>query len=311
MNLLTSAIDMADGIAHYLERLRRRGRAANTMKCYDGDLQQFLTHVRLRAECTLVALIATRSVSSWLDRMSAEGVSPRSQARKLTVLRCFFKFCKAEGWTGHDPTAGESVRWRARRVTAPEMGVLLAMVEGIGRSNRIDRRDRAMLRLALDGALRISEVAGLDIPGSGSQAVVDLPRRLVHITGKGGDTQTVAINDTTVRAVEDWLQARDGMAGEGVTALFVSTRGTRLSRQALHVVCKRRGEAAGLTEMHWHLLRHRRLGEVYEQLGPKIAQAHARHSSSSTTEAVYGAHSDSVTRALIRKHADLDARAAA
>jgi len=311
MNLLTCAISLCDGIARYLDRLRRRGRASNTIKSYTTDLGQYVLHVRDRADATLIALQSTRSVSAWLDRLSAEQVSPRSQARKLVVLRGFFKYCKTEGWIGHDPTAGESVRFRSRRVTAPEMAALMAMVEGIGRNNRMDRRDRAMLRLALDGALRISEVAGLDIPGSGSQCTIDIKRQLVHVAGKGGDTQTVAVNERTIRAVEEWLQIRSGMAGEGETALFVSTRGTRLSRQSLHVICKRRGEAAGLPALHWHLLRHRRLGDVYEQLGPKIAQAHARHASGSTTEQVYGAHSDSVTRALIRKHADVDVRAAA
>lgn len=307
-NLLTTAIDLRDGLAHYLERLRRRGRAANTLQAYGSDLAQYVQHVEGRGDSTLVALQSNRQVSGWLDALSAARVSERSQARKLTVLRGFVRFARAEGWLAHDPTAGEGVKFRAKRIIAPEMDALHALVESIPRASRLDLRDRALLRLALDGALRIGEAAALDMPGVGSQSSIDLPRKLVHVVGKGGDTQTVSINDRTVRFLDEWLRVRDYMARDGEVALFVSARGARVSRQQLHEICKARAKAAGLDAgFTWHMFRHRRIGEIYDALGEKVAQAHARHSSPATTGTIYGHHGETKMRSLIRQHADLDA----
>jgi integrase/recombinase XerD len=307
-NLITAAITLEDGIAHYLARLQKRGRAAHTLQAYGTDLAQFAAYVRDRADSSLVALQAQRQVAGWLDALSAADVSERSQARKLTVLRGFFKHAKAEGWTGHDPTAGESVAFRAKRVIAPEMEDLLRLVDSIPRETRNDIRDRAMLRLALDGAIRIGEVAALDVPGVGSQSTVDLQRKLVHLVGKGGDTQTVAINDRTAAMVEDWLRIRHFTAEAGALALFVSGRGGRMSRQALHAMFKLRASAAGIDPaVSWHHLRHRRIGMIFESLGVKVAQVHARHLNPSTTSDTYGHHAETRERSLIRRDADLDA----
>ncbi len=304
---ISAVITLADGIASYIERLRRRGRAANTLAAYQSDLTQYALYVDARGDSALIGLQSQRQVSGWLDALSAEGVIERSQSRKLTVLRGFFRFARAEGWLGHDPTGDESVKFRAKRVIAPEMDALWLLVESIPRATRNDLRDRAMLRLALDSAIRIGECAALDIPGVGSQSTIDLPRKLVHVVGKGGDTETVAINDRTVRVVEEWLHIRPFAAVDGEVALFVSNRGRRMSRQGLHEMFKLRARGAGLSDLHWHLMRHRRIGQIYDTLGAKVAQAHARHANTATTENVYGHHGESTTRALIRNHADLDA----
>src|SRR5690606_11246414 len=132
-----------------------------------------------------------------LDDQSAAGVSPRSQARRLSVLRNFFQHARREGWIGHDPTADERVKFRTPRVVAPELDQLHTVVDTIPRTGWINLRDRALLRLALDTGMRISECGGVDIPGTGAQATLDLQRCLAHSVGKGGDTVTRPFNERT------------------------------------------------------------------------------------------------------------------
>lgn len=307
-SLLSAAIDLRDGLAFWLDRLKRRGLRPNSLAAYRADMLQHVECVEARRASTLVALQSERTVSAWLDWLSARGVSPRSQARKLTVVRAFYRFAKAEGWLSHDPTHGEAVKFRAKRIIAPDMAALYAMVESIPRASREDLRDRALLRVALDAAIRISEAAALNIPGIGAQSTVDLERGMLYAIGKGGDTEAVCINERTVAMLRDWLHVRPYAARDGETALFVSRRGTRISRQTLHVICKTRGAAAGLPEgFTWHTMRHRRIGDIYETLGTEAAQTHARHASRSTTEDTYGHHGETRMRSLVRTHADLDA----
>lgn len=300
-----SPMPVAEAVALFLQRCAARGLSPNTVNAYGCDLRQFAGFVERQGQGTLVALVSTRAVDRWLDELSATGCTPRTQARKLSGLRSFVKFARREGWLGHDPTADVEVRFRAKRVVAPELEALHSMVNAIGRQSPVDLRDRAMLRLALDAGLRISETAAVDMPGMGSQSEIDLPRGLVHVVGKGGDTETMCFNATTRRVVEEWLAVRDQMADPGCQALFVTARGHRCSRQTLHHVVQQRGAAVGLGRMHWHLMRHRRIAMVIERCGDKLGQQFGRHASLATTSH-YGRHADNTTFAVLRERADID-----
>lgn len=303
-----SPMSLSAAIDHYLDRRGARGLRPNSLLAYANDLRQLLDCLtRRHAGPPLVAVIAPRDISGWLDELQAGGVSPRSQARKLATVRGFFRHAQRERWTGIDPTEGESIKWRAKRVVAPELPALLAMVDAIP-ADRLGVRDRAILRLALDAGLRIGSVVSLDAPGFGSEAEVDMQAQLVHAVGKGGQTDTTPINARTVRLLQDWLRVRPYMAAPDEPALFVSTRGGRMGRQGLHEMFKRRAAAAGLPDIHWHLLRHRRVRGICEVLGTKVGQQFAHHASEATTSH-YGTHADGVAQALIRERGDLDALA--
>lgn len=311
-------VDFDTAIGQFLERLRARGKSLNTLKAYGADLVD-LQVFAITKGVTLAGLITDRLLEHWLDDMSNRRIALRTQARKLCAVRTFLKHARTEGWINrdYDPTSELGVRFRPRRVVAPELADLLAMIERItvvGENCVADLaaiRDRAMLRLALDAGLRIGEVSALDVPGAaGPQCTVDLKRRMVHVPAKGGGVDTVAIDAATCTLVERWLTVRAKMAHDGEVALFVSQRGRRFHRQGLHTMVRRRGEAAGLGGLHWHLLRHRRIGHIYETLGARVAQEHARHAQLATTENTYGAHAAKVSHQLIRQHAPLDGAAA-
>lgn len=300
----------AAGIEHYLTRKRARGARDNTIRAYGADLRQLAEFVTWLDATDLVALLTSRTIARWFDALSADDVSARTQARKLAVVRGFVKHALAEGWIKHDPTAGERVSFRARRVIAPEMDALLRIIDGIDGDKPDDVRDRALLRLAIDSGLRISEAASLDMPHMGCQATIDLRRRIAHVVGKGGDVETVPFNDATGRALDAWMRVREHIARPSEPALFVTASGKRPTRQTLHAIFKRRAAAAGVSGAHWHLMRHRRISQVVNACGIKIAQQFARHASASTTQ-LYGAHADQVAWALIRERVDIDATRAA
>lgn len=301
-----SPMELRDGIQHYLQRKAARGARPNTIAAYASDLAHYAGFAERLAHGTLVAVQSQRTVSRFLDDQGAQGIAARSQARRLSVLRGFFQHAMREGWIGHDPTADEAVRFRAPRVIAPELEQLHGVVDAIPRNTPRDLRDRALLRLALDTGMRISQCAVLDIPGVGSHYTLDLPRRLAHTLGKGGDAETKCFNDRTAAMLEEWLAVREGMASPGHHALFVSTRGRRLVRGSLHEICKRRGAAAGVPGLHFHLIRHRRGAMVIEACGDKVGQQFLEHSSLASTSH-YGRHANNTTFAMLRDRADIDA----
>lgn len=298
-------ISTGQAVERFMERLRLRGYANNTLATYGASLRSLVEWLESR-DITLLALISERMVDGWLDHLARSGNSARSQANKMATLRSFLAFAKREGWLQHDPAQEVRLKFRAGQVIAPELDRLLAVISAIPHATPADIRDRAMLRLGLDAALRISEVAGLDLADGTTRHCVDLKRLHVRVQEKGGGTGVCGINTTTADAVRAWLAVRDRLAKPDESALFVSRLGRRITRQQLHNIIRNRGRAAGIEGLHWHLLRHRRVGNIVEQCGLEVGQKVARHSDKSTTANIYGAHAAELVRAIVRDRCDLD-----
>jgi len=301
-------VSLADALDHYLQRKRLRGAALNTLVAYGGDLRDFAAFAQSQ-DIDLVGLVGERLVDRWLDRLAHRSLSLRTQARKLVVLRQFVQHAMREGWLRHDPTKDSAIRFNTLQVIAPELAPLLAMLEQMPADSAPELRDRAMLRLALDGALRVGDLISLDMadPVRPPRFGVDFARLTVNTVGKGGKPACVPINQRSADWLHDWLRVRGRMAGDSESALFVSNRGTRITRQQAHNRIKHWGKQFGLPGLHFQLLRHRRVGDVVETLGLEAGQQLARHAKKSTTANVYGAQAASVVRHVLREHADLDA----
>ena len=74
-----------------------RGASANTLAAYRRDLVDFA------ASCDLAGA-SREAVGAWLASLSAAGLAPSTQARKLSTLRQFYGFLYGEGWRNDDPT---------------------------------------------------------------------------------------------------------------------------------------------------------------------------------------------------------------
>lgn len=301
-------IACTEALSMWIERLAARGKAERTIKAYAVDVIDAL-RVFARHDAHVVAVVSAREVEAWLDDQHRRGRKPRSQARALSAARGFFKFCQQQRWCSANPAEAIRIKFRPARVTAPELDVLMRVIKAIPHTQRPqDVRDRAILRLALDAGLRAGGIESLNVPADREPYTVDLRALTVTVRNKGGaTTDPIAINQTTADAIAHWLQVRHQLAREGQQALFVGTRGERICRQTLNLIARKRGRAAGVDGLYIHLFRHRRIGELVERVGIKMAQQHAGHSSEITTVAVYGSHAGNVTRKMIRQHADIDA----
>ena len=122
-------------------------------------------------------------------------------------------------------------------------------------------RDGALLELLYGSGLRVSEAAGLDLGD------ISLEERTVRAFGKGSKTRIVPLGAATVRALRGYLrEGRSALAGAGGRAsgrpaagraLFLNSRGGRLSARSIQTTVRRYAAAAGLRDdVHTHTLRH-------------------------------------------------------
>jgi integrase/recombinase XerD len=249
----------------YLAHLSvERGLSANTLAAYRRDLERyvaFLTGVG-RTEPDDIAerdvedfVMAVRTGSD--DRAA---LSAASAARAVVAVRGWHRFLVLDGVTTAD--AAGAVRPPAQPKRLPK-AISVADVErlldaaGLG-DGPLPMRDRALLEVVYSTGARISEAVGL--------AVDDIDRTpgrsSVRLLGKGGKERVVPLGSFALEAVEAYLvRARPALAGggRGTPAVFLNTRGNRLSRQSAWAVLRTAANRAGLPgadQISPHTLRH-------------------------------------------------------
>ncbi len=233
-----------------------RGRAANTLAAYRSDLVHYEVALAVRGRTPLDA--DRDDVERYVAALRAEGRSAASVARAVSTLRGLHRFLLDEGMAASDPTADlETGRIPARLPKALSEDAVARVLEGISDDDAVARRDRALLELLYATGARVSEALGLNLTDlAGGDG-------LVRLYGKGSKERLVPLGSHAARALARWLGpgGRDVLAPEhwrrraDAEAVFLNTRGSRLSRQSTFSIVRARGEAVGV-ELGPHSLRH-------------------------------------------------------
>ena len=135
---------------------------------------------------------------------------------------------------------------------------------------------------------RISEAVGLSI------GEIDLDARLVRLYGKGAKERIVPFGSSAAAALDDWFSP-SGRARivpdrwrsrDDAEAVFLNTRGGRLTRQAAWLVIKKYGDTAGIADqLSPHVLRHSCATHLLDHGADlRVVQEMLGHASISTTQ---------------------------
>ncbi|HEV6952305.1 MAG TPA: site-specific tyrosine recombinase XerD [Promicromonospora sp.] len=253
-----AALDGA--LRDYLAHLSvERGLSANTVAAYRRDLARYAAFVDAAGRSRLDA-VTEADVTAFVEavRQGTDGgrpLSPSSTARALAAVRGWHRFAQAEGLTPDDPSAEVRAPTQLRRLPhALSVDDVTALLDAAGTGDGpLPLRDRALLELLYATGARISEIVGLDVDGVADAAVV-------RLLGKGSKERVVPVGSFARDALQAYLvRARPALAaaGRGTPALFLNTRGARMSRQTAWAALQSAAARAGLTEhVSPHTLRH-------------------------------------------------------
>jgi integrase/recombinase XerD len=191
-------------------------------------------------------------VLAFIKELREAGLEPQSLARTLVTVRNLYKFLILDGHIRHDPTVNvETPRaWQTlpKFLTKEEVERLL---EEPDTTTDEGLRDRAMTELLYASGLRVSEMVSLGL------ADVDLDAGLVTCLGKGSKERRVPVGRSAVEWVRRYLPARRRMLGDREERrLFVTARGTAVTRQMYWRRLVDYGERARLGRITPHMLRH-------------------------------------------------------
>lgn len=241
-------------VERYLSDLRvEGGLAANTLEAYRRDLtklQVYLSKQRVPMHGSVSPQIAV----GFLSALKQERLAATSIARALSAMRGWFRFLARERLIETNPLRDLASARRAMRLprtlTKHEISALLNLPVLPAAE---DRRDRAMLELLYASGLRISELLGLTL------SQMDLGLGSLRVFGKGSKERIVPMGQAAREALIDYVEhARPLLLkGRSARAVFVSRRGTALTRQACWKLLRQRARRAGITKpISPHMLRH-------------------------------------------------------
>jgi integrase/recombinase XerC len=253
----------------FIEFIRlNRNASPHTVRAYESDLSQLLSHVArdrgIKRVDVLPQHLDRDAVRSFLAALHKNGHTRASAARKLSAVRMFLKYLRRESLIDDDPGALIATPKREVRMPAHlserEMDALLTAP---ATDTPLGRRDRAILELFYASGLRLSELAGIDLDD------VDLGSRRVRVLGKGGKERIVPFNQSTTRAIREYLKDRhELMRGgrpldrgrprrRGHDPMFVNYRGGRLTVRSVDRLVRRYVAATSArTGISPHALRH-------------------------------------------------------
>lgn len=238
-----------------------RGLATNTLESYRRDLRRYVEV--LAAGGTSALRDVTESAVAGFVATLREGTPAHppakasSAARALVAVRGLHRFAVRDRLVDHD--VARDVRPPVLPRSLPKaisVEDVAALIEAAGFDQTpLALRDRALLEVLYGSGARISEAVGLDVDA------VDLDRSSVRLHGKGSKERVVPIGRLARAAIEAYVvRARPTLAtagSRGGAAVFLNSRGGRLSRQSAWAVLRTAADKAGITgDVSPHTLRH-------------------------------------------------------
>jgi site-specific recombinase XerD len=265
----------------------------NTIAAYRDTFRLLLRFASERVQKPPTKLVLeqlnTTLVGDFLSQLESErGNSARSRNARLAAIRSFFRFVamREPAYLLHCQRvlAMPGKRYVKRAVEFLDRTEMTAVLAAPDRTRWTGRRDHAILSLALQTGLRVSEIISLrrrDIfAGTGAH---------INCEGKGRKQRSTPLRQEVVKVLEVWLKERGGTQDD---PLFPSARGTRLSRDAVERLVRKHTEAAAKIcpslkskKVSPHVLRHSTAMELlHHGVDPSVIALWLGHESVETTQ---------------------------
>ena len=235
-----------------------QGRSDRTIDAYGRDIAQYESYLATAKSNSRV--VKPTVIEKYVGQLRANERAPKSIARQFAAIRMFHRFMLDEGLRTDNPTSFiDGVKVPSgipKALSEEEVELLLNAVTGV---DSLAVRDRALLEFLYATGARVSEACGL------SMSDVDMESNVARVFGKGSKERIVPFGRHAKEALESWLGAggrpmlcpQQWAKRDHADAVFLGSRGTRLSRQAAWGIVRKYSMLAGIkSELSPHVLRH-------------------------------------------------------
>jgi integrase/recombinase XerC len=251
----------------------------HTIKAYRRDL------IKLLLGCDGRGVLLLQGLNNHVARLfsaslNAHGMHAKSIQRILSACRGMSAYLIQKGQLNTNPF--DDVRAPKAEQRLPKtlsVDQITSLVE-ISLDDPLSYRDKAILELFYSSGLRLSELCSLDMND------LNLPEKMLRVTGKGDRMRDLPIGRQADQAIRNWLLQRNSLPLKDYQAVFVSKHGNRISVRNIQARVKHWAAKQGIeVSVSPHMLRHSFATHLLESSGElRSVQELLGHANISTTQ---------------------------
>lgn len=232
-----------------------RSLSDNSVEAYLRDLDHLTRYLQEASSVKHPADVTLRVLQQWVQWVAELGMTPSSQARMLSGVKAFFRYCTIEEIVQKDPTVLlEAPKLKRALPDVLSFEEIEAMIAQIDLSKPEGGRNKAILETMYSCGLRVSEVVNLKL----SQLYLDVG--FVRVVGKGDKERLVPIGSSAIRYItlyRNSIRVHVPVQQGFEDTLFLNNRGKKLSRVMIFLIIKHLAKKAGISKtVSPHTFRH-------------------------------------------------------
>ncbi|KPJ97761.1 MAG: recombinase XerC [Desulfobacterales bacterium SG8_35] len=262
-----------------------KGYSRHTIINYRRDLLEFADGVGRK---TAVDTLDAKIIRDYVYSLNIKNKSS-SVARKLSALRTFCRFLEQENIIRHNPMGSIPMPKQEQHIPVfLSVDEVFALLEAPGKGENFCSRDRAVLELLYSTGMRVSELVACNL------ASLDFASEMVRVKGKGNRERMVPMGAPAIKTLQAYIADREELLrnrlqqGKKIAkeAVFLNSRGTRLSVRSVERLIAEYGRKAGIDKpVTPHVLRHSFATHLLEMgADMRSVQELLGHASLSTTQ---------------------------
>ena len=229
--------------------------AENSVQAYLHDLDKFTEYLLLKGIMKKPGEISLKELEHFLEWIHGLGMTATSQARIISGIRSFYKFCLLEQIADLDPSVLlESPKLKRLLPDTLAFEEIEQIIAAIDLSTPECTRNRAILETMYSCGLRVSEVVNLKI------SCLYLDVGFIKVTGKGDKQRLVPVGTDAVKYINIYrnnIRNQINIVPGQEDTLFLNRRGSGLSRVMIFILLKDLVKKTGIKKnISPHTFRH-------------------------------------------------------
>lgn len=241
------------GFKAYLQL--ERSLSDHSVDAYLSDIEKLTAYLQATGTLKSPADLSLADLQGFIKWIAELGMLQSSQARIISGLRTFYKYCLLEDITKVDPTTLlEAPKLMRQLPDTLSFGEIEQIIAQLDLSTPEGTRNKAILETLYSCGLRVSELVNLKL----SQLYLDVG--FIRVVGKGNKERLVPIGSDATKYINiyrDTVRVHQAIQPGEEDILFLNKRGQRLSRVMIFLIIKDLVKKAGIKKsISPHTFRH-------------------------------------------------------
>jgi integrase/recombinase XerD len=242
-----------NGFKNYLQL--EKSLADNSVEAYLRDIDKLTQFLLETDDKKTPSEITLKDLQQFLKWIAEFGINASSQARIISGVKSFYKYCLLENVSAKDPTTLlEAPKLKRALPDILSFDEIEAIINMVDLSKPEGGRNKAILETMYSCGLRVSEVVNLKI----SQLYLDVG--FIRVLGKGDKERLVPVGSSAIKYINIYknnIRVHTAIKKGNEDILFLNNRGTKLSRVMIFYIIKEMAMKAGIKKtVSPHTFRH-------------------------------------------------------